>query len=1168
VRSTVVRTYVPANTWTGGVSVGQVCAACSADNDGGARFCAECGTPLRPAACAACGAPTSGGRFCSQCGAPLTTAPAVAAPVAERRRTSVLFGDLVGFTSLTEARDAEEVRELLSRYFGEARTVVQRYGGTVEKFIGDAVMAVWGVPVAHEDDAERAVRAGLDLLDMVAALGEDVGLDGLALRVGVVTGEVAVTLGATGEGMVAGDAVNTAARVQTAAAPGQVWVDEATRSLTAAAVAYSDAGEHALKGKALPARLFSARTVVAAVGGSQRVDGLEAPFTGRDRELRLVKELLHAVHDEGRSRLVTVTGVAGVGKSRLGWEFEKYVDGLTLTHRWHRGRCLSYGEGVAFWAFAEMVRSRLGISESDDQAEVERKAAEGLVRSVPDVEERAWLAPRLGVLVGVVEKGSFDRQDLFAAWTLFLERVGAGTSPVVLVFEDMHHADAGLLDLVEHLRDTARFPLFVLVLGRPELLERRPGLTGGRRSTPLYLEPLSDAAMTRLVDGLVADLPATARTALVERAEGVPLYAVETVRSLIDRDAVVPRDGRYVFVEDPGLDLDRLAAPASLQTLIAARLDALSPDERHTAQDASVLGMSFTAESLATVSGVVDLGPVLNSLVRKEVLELQRDPRSPERGQYRFLQALVRQVAYDTLSRRDRKARHLAAAAHLGASDEKAELSAVLAQHHLDALDASSPDDGDRDELATRARQLLAAAAARAQALGSPQEALRHAGTALGRGATGVERADLLAMAAETARSSGDMDAALAHAEQARSAYLELGRDGEAGGVLAVAGAVMVQAGRLQQGVSLLTPVYDELRGRDDAGLALLRLATELSRLHFFLGEHQTSQRYSLEASRLAEAENDVAGLIESLQRLASALLFTGTSVAGGALLREAVARARSGGHTSLLARGLANLVSLTYPRDLPAASLSAVESVELARQVGDRAWWGMAVLNLCLTHWFSGSWDDLEQAVRDNVDAGNDASDASLELLRCLVRAARGQSNPEPVSARADSDDAYDRGVALLRRALWLAQEGRAREASDLADEAFRDWHEIYAYEDDFVLVWAVAVELAVSAGLLDRAAELLAVGEAARGASMTPLLRGHVALHRGLLQLARDEPAETSLRRAVEELTAYGAPYPRARAQVALAQVVDDPAEVAALRDDGTSTLAALGVSPALVG
>src|SRR4051812_31659465 len=264
----------------------RTCAACGTGGQpDGHGFCFACGGALEAPLCASCGsALSSSARFCGVCGAAQASDPQPTSvmPTSARRVTSVLFADLVGFTSLSESRDQEDVRELLTRYFRECEQVVARYGGVVEKFIGDAVMAVWGVPTAHEDDAERAVRAGFDLIDSVAGLGEEVGAPGLALRAGIVTSEVAVTLGATGEGMVAGDAVNTPARIQAAAAPGQVLVDEPTRQVTAAAVAYADAGAHELKGKTEPVQLFAAQQVVAAVGGLRRVDGLEAPFTGRD----------------------------------------------------------------------------------------------------------------------------------------------------------------------------------------------------------------------------------------------------------------------------------------------------------------------------------------------------------------------------------------------------------------------------------------------------------------------------------------------------------------------------------------------------------------------------------------------------------------------------------------------------------------------------------------------------------------------------------------------------------------------------------------------------------------------------------------------------------------------------------------------------------------------
>src|SRR5215471_10890099 len=377
------------------------CGGCGAGLAAGDRFCVECGAPA--VVCPACGEPAApSNRFCRACGqaladtAPRTAAaraqPATAAgPVAERRVCSVLFCDVVGFTPLSEAQDPEAVWELLSQYFDRARTVIGRYGGVVEKFIGDAVMAVWGTPVAAEGDAKRAVRAGLDLVAAVADLGAEAEVAGLAARAGVVTGEVAVTLGATGEGMVAGDAVNTAARVQAAAEPRWVLVDDATRRLAERGVGFADAGEHALKGKAEPKRLWRATRVLAGVGGLKRLDGLEAPLVGRDAELRTVKELFHAAAERRVPRLVLVSGPAGVGKSRLGWEFDKYTDGLADTVWWHRGRCLSYGDGVAFWALAEIVRQRLSIAEEDPADVAADKLREGLDSYIRDPAERGYV---------------------------------------------------------------------------------------------------------------------------------------------------------------------------------------------------------------------------------------------------------------------------------------------------------------------------------------------------------------------------------------------------------------------------------------------------------------------------------------------------------------------------------------------------------------------------------------------------------------------------------------------------------------------------------------------------------------------------------------------------------------------------------------------------------
>jgi class 3 adenylate cyclase len=353
------------------------CPACGAENKAGAKFCGLCGIGLA-SRCPACGTGVRAEqRFCDECGTALTmdalttglgseaaggSAEGEVAPgMAELRVVSVPFVDLVGFTSLSESRDAEDVRELLGRYFDTARRIVQRYGGSIQKFIGDAVMAVWGVPLAREDDGERAVRAALEVVDAVGVFGDQVGTSGLSARAGVVTGQVAA-LENPGEGLVVGDRVNTASRVQACAEPGAVFVDEVTRQVAMAAIAFEDAGEHAVKGKVVPLRLWRAVRVVAGVGGADREQGLVAAFVGRDGDLRLLKELFHGVLERRSARLVAVSAEAGVGKSRLRREFSNYTDGLAEQVLWHSGRALSYGDGVAYWALAEMVRQRLGIA--------------------------------------------------------------------------------------------------------------------------------------------------------------------------------------------------------------------------------------------------------------------------------------------------------------------------------------------------------------------------------------------------------------------------------------------------------------------------------------------------------------------------------------------------------------------------------------------------------------------------------------------------------------------------------------------------------------------------------------------------------------------------------------------------------------------------------------
>ncbi|HEX2051213.1 MAG TPA: adenylate/guanylate cyclase domain-containing protein, partial [Actinomycetota bacterium] len=661
------------------------------------------------AICPRCGeANPDRAKFCLNCGSPLPADVAVRREV--RKTVTVLFADVTGSTSLGERLDPESLRRVMGRYFDLMRAIVERHGGTVEKFIGDAVMAVWGAPVAQEDDAERAVRAGLDLVEAVAALGDEVGAPELALRAGVATGEAAVTLGAEGQGMVAGDLVNTASRVQSAAAPGTVVVTDATRRATEAAIAYEDAGTHDLKGKAEPMHLSRAVRVMSLRGGELRSSGLEAPFVGRDREFRLLKELLHASIEDRKAHLLSVTGVGGIGKSRLSWEFFKYIDGVADDLFWHRGRCIAYGEGVTYWALAEMVRMRALIAEEEDPEVAARKLHDVVGDVVADEEDRRFVEPKLAHLLGLGELASPSREELFAGWRLFFEAM-TDRWPVIMVFEDLQWADESLLDFIEHLLEWSRArPIFVLALARPELLERRPTWGANRHgSTSLSLEPLADDAMRELLRGMVPGVPDELVERIRERAEGIPLYAVETARMLLDRGHLVREGDRFL----PTGPVEELAVPETLQALIAARIDGLEPDERAIVQDASVLGKTFTVTAIAAVSGrpAHDVEPLLAALVRKEVFALQMDARSPERGQYGFLQSLMQKVAYDTLSKRDRRSRHLAAADHLERSwsGDDDEIVEVVASHLLEAF-RLAPDEPDAGAIRDRARAMLARA--------------------------------------------------------------------------------------------------------------------------------------------------------------------------------------------------------------------------------------------------------------------------------------------------------------------------------------------------------------------------------------------------------------------------------------------------------------------------
>jgi len=1141
-----------------------ICSGCGGDNEPRRKFCGDCGTPL-VARCPSCGGENSpAARFCGECGSRLTgagqsTPPTAAAPraepIAERRVVSVLFVDLVGFTNLSESRDAEEVRELLSRYFETAQRLVQRYGGAIEKFIGDAVMAVWGAPSANEDDAERAVRAALEMVVAVAALGQEAGTPQLCARAGVLTGETAVTLAAEGQGMVAGDLVNTASRIQSAAAPGTVLVGEATRRATEAAIAYEDAGSHQLKGKAQPLALWRAHAVIAGRGGALRSPGLEAPFVGRERELRLVKDLFHASAEDRSAHLVSITGLAGTGKSRLLWEFFKYVDGLADQILWHAGRCVAYGEGVSYHALADMVRMRAQINDSDDAATARSKLREA-VGSVPaSPEERAWIEVALAQLLGLEDHGTSERQDLFAAWRLFLERL-AETEPVVLVFEDMQWADASLLEFVEYLLTWSRsHAIFVVALARPDLAERHPGWGAGHpSSTSLALDPLAPGAMQELLAGLVPGLPDGLRTRILTRAEGVPLYAVETVRMLLDRGLLSLSGDAYLPTEP----IATLAIPETLHALVAARLDGFAPDERRLVQDAAVLGKTFTAQALAALDGreTQELQSLLDRLIRKEVFSLQIDPRSPGRGQYGFLQDLLRQVAYETLSRRDRRTRHLAAAATLEHAWQGGErdVADVLANHYVQAYRAD-PAAADVEAIKVRAQEMLSAAGERAASLAGSDDAQHYFEQAATFASEPLVEAALLERAGTMAWAASRGQDARGQLTRAMRAFEADGQTHAVARISARLAEITWAEGHIEDAIEQMDRSFVVLSA-DEPDEDLAALAAELGRLLVFTGQAQAAAERIERALEIAESLGLPAVLSQAMNTKGGLILSMGKGrpQEGFALLREALEIALRGEAHAAALRAYFNLANLMCYRDRHAeACAHARDGLALARRLGDHNWEWSLLAGIVSSQFLLGEWDQA-LATAEEVPALEEFAAtrfAAVELLLTLpqIHTARG----DIAAARGVLDafgmfegsaDVQEHSAFHAAKANVLRGEGALAEALASAQSALACRPLLGGIHANIKLAFAEACESALALGDAPALQGLLDNARALPAGETTPFMRAHAHRFQAHLEVGADRGSavEACFEAAAEGFRKSGLPFGLAVTQLEHAQWLTD--------------------------
>ncbi len=971
----------------------------------------------------------------------------------ERKLATVLFVDLVDSTGLVSTTDPEIVRRRVDRFFEQASQSIEHHGGKVEKFAGDAVMAAFGVPQAHEDDAERAVRAALGILESTSDLG-------LEARVGVEAGEVVV-----GDGdstFATGEAINVAARLQQRAEPGQILIGPAAYRLTLDRIEVEDLGPMKVKGRDEP--LWAWRALAAFDGGPRSLS-LEAPLVGRDVELSMLENTYSRVVRDKRAHLVTIFGEPGVGKSRLVREFLETLEGATVL----RGRSLPYGEGITYWPLAEMVKVSAGIHDDEPV----REAFDKLRACCEDEAIADLLANASGVLEAV-EAEATGQEIAWAAreWAARL----AEPQPLALVFEDIHWAEEPLLELVEHLAEYVRdAPLFILCLARPELLEVRPSWGGGRlRSAALELEPLADEQAKELIDALVAGttLEYDCRDEILDVTEGNPLFVEETVRMLVEQE------GRFSIAT---------GIPNTLQSLIAARIDRLPAAEKRLVQRAALIGRVFWDGALAHLSPEVDeIDPQLEGLVLRElVLPESRSSISGERA-FKFKHVLIREVAYQGLSKSARAAQHARFAEWLKerAGEELLEIRAF----HLDKaaylvaeLDGSTPR-----ELAVEAAEALEAAGRRAMA----REAFKTARKLALRSVELEPTLDRRWLAARAAERLGDMPAVAVEMETVRRLAVEQGdKKLEAIALASLAQIALFTQADLARAMELATRALEILPDNAHVG-ARIEVMNVRVQIASWVGDNETAEEYLrhvLDAAHEAKRQDLEASAIQGLASLyimkldlaaAKKLLERGRELAeasGGVLVRAAVLE-RCGnlhliegdldaadeafskalelyqevGFTSGIAWGQKHLGTIAWKRgDLDRAQELYREAVGMLKKLGDRAYLCECQRALAELLVEAGKLEEAERfalQARETVGPQDALSQITTTFALGVVRAAQGRDGEAEQlfgSALERAESGPFRLVereALERYSRFLHDRGRDEEAAPLDERLAQD--------------------------------------------------------------------------------------------------------------------------------
>jgi class 3 adenylate cyclase/tetratricopeptide (TPR) repeat protein len=982
--------------------------------------------------------------FCPACASPLAPGPREREV---RRTVTVVFCDVSGSTALGERLDPESLRDVQSRYFDAMRGAIERHGGTVEKYIGDAVMAVFGIPRLHEDDALRAARAAVDMREALAALNEELERDrGVAIdvRIGANTGEVVAGDPAAGQALVTGDAVNVAARLEQHAPPGEILLGEDTYRLVRDAVEARPVEPLEMKGKAGPVaawRLLAVRDVATVVSRH-----LDSPMVGRERPLARLRQAYEAAVEDSGCQLFTLLGSAGVGKSRLVEEFLSGLDGATTVLR---GRCLPYGEGITYFPVVEAIKEAAGLADFDLPEVVEAK-----VCSVLEGDEHQELVCRhVAQLIGVAR--SAVGEETFWAIRRFFEAT-AREHPLVLVFDDVHWGEPTFLDLLEHIADWSRgSPILLLCMARSELLDVRPTWGGGKlNAATVSLEPLTVDQAGTLVANLLgsADVPQELTRAIVERAEGNPLFVEETLAMLID-DGLVTREGERWRVTG---DLAAVTMPPTIHALVAARLDRLSLEERAVLEVAAVAGKDFF------VGVVRDLVPEelrervpsqLMSLVRKELIHPQRSTL-PGEDAFRFRHLLIRDSAYDAIAKARRAELHERAADWLErtAGEAVAEQEEIVGYHLEQAWGYRiqlGPPDERSDAIGRRAATRLATAGRRALGRGDLPASVNLLRRALVLGpSAGAERAATLYDLAVALEDLGDARAAF-------ETFDEVVRLAAASGDRSLRWLAAIWRSEVQTNVDPRSLSQQECRDEleeairafeelgDEAGLATAW--TKLAFIDFYPCRYDHAQRGARRAAEHARRIGDDRLLTDALQfLLLSQSLGSTTPEEGRRTLDELsddISRSRSLESTALVAAGLIAVAegSIDEGRRLTRLAAQIAEALGARTSIGHRLGFQAAVERA------AGDLIAAEHAYRQQYELFEElgqrsyASTAAADLARVLCALDRfDEAERFAAIARsvAAEDDLNSQVLGSSAQAVVLAARGRFDEAERLARE------------------------------------------------------------------------------------------------------------------------------------